>query len=309
MLAVPARSALMALVFLGGTLSCAPARAPAPASAENASSGSSLTSPREERVPSRDTAGPAQTTPESPRSEAIRVRVEQVGQSPRRALRQRFASGAQQVQLIRAETRIVTRGAAQSLILEGRRTAKILDVTSDGTARFRVEVGPLTLTSTEEHVEDSGESTAAASAQASSSGEVDSCGVWLNHRVDVDAAEPGALALTAEALAQPPDPLPPEEVGSGAVWVATRARPDGGNRVERTTTYELLEAGDSAFRARAVRTERRADGREPATESRGEVFHQMDWLFPDEDLEQHSVATTPDGERVEIRSRMQLQTQ
>jgi hypothetical protein len=298
----------MALTFLAGTISCGTTRMPASASSENAAPRPSSPSVREEPEAFRDTAGPT-APPGSPRGEAIRVRVEQVGQEPRRALRQQFSAGARQVQSIRGETEITVPSTKRSLTLEGRRTARILDVTSDGTARFSVEVGPLTLTTTEARPEDHGEATDSTLAQASSSGEADICGFWLDYRVDVDAAKPGALALTAKALAQAADPLPPEEVGSGAVWVAIRMLEDGGARVEQTTTYELVEANESAYRARVVRIERDVDGHEPGAESRGEVFHQMDWLFPDMDLVQRSVARTPDGERVEIRSRIQLRTQ
>ncbi len=304
----PARSALLALIFLGGMIRCGSSKTPTPVSAENAPSRPSPASARDEPEASQDTAGPARAEPDPSRDDDIRVRVDHVGHEPRSALRLQFAAGTQQVQLIRAETHITAAGVRRALTLEGRRTARILEVTSEGTARFSVEVGPLTLTSTEQRAE-AEESTESTSAHANSSGEVDSCGLWLNHRVNVDAAEPGALALTATALVRAPDPLPPEAVGSGAVWVVTRAWEDGGGRVEQTTTYELLEANDSAFRARAVRRERSADGREPASESRGEVFQQLGWLFPDEEFEQRSVGTTPDGGQIEIRSRMQLLTQ
>ena len=217
----PGRSALVALTLFAGTIACGTTRKPASASSENAAPRPSSPSVREEPEAFPDTAGP--TAPaEAPRGEAVRVRVEQVGQEPRRALRLQFSAGTQQLQSIRAETRIIAPRTKQSLTLEGRRTARILDVTSDGTARFSVEVEPLTLTTTEARAEGSGQATDSTSAQASSSGEADTCGFWLNHRVNVDAAKPGALALTATALAQAADPLPPEEVGSGAVWVAIR---------------------------------------------------------------------------------------
>jgi hypothetical protein len=233
------------LVVALGVVSCASPRRAVQRAPEPAASAAWVDSPEpaSEAVVPR----PAQATDSgAPGVEARptlsrRLELRETGKEPRRALRHAFAKGSRQKLRVEIVTRVLEKNrAVAEARIEAPLDVTILEVSGDGSADFRYELGPIKARGTGTGPlafvsRDAGIGQLSGQATVAASGEL------RDHRPAAAIGEGAPEAELLKSLFSSVLELPREPVGSGGRWELVLEAESSEIAIVRTTSYELSE--------------------------------------------------------------------
>jgi hypothetical protein len=200
------------------------------------------------------------------------------GQEPRRVIRHSFKKGTAQKLSMTSATRVS--GASlplPSMSLDAPIVAKILEINSDGDARFTYTAGPF-------KTQTSGGSPMGAllggGGQGSMPEKVAGWG-WITPQGVVREQHVTEGAKDGDAPMETGDPFPADPIGTGARWEVRTLVTEKGEQFIQTSSYELLSFDGKTAKTKLQRVQQPlGDSPDPIAESSGELVYKLGQVYP-----------------------------